>query len=258
MASRGARPRSARRTGEGDGLCPEPRPSNCRTDKHSGWLRHQATGVGGCVSRSLEINRGVTSAPALVDCVLAHTRQTALHMRRRARCHMPLVDARQFMAGRKRMLRSSGRRNRSSPPGGHGPLARRCSHCVCSCWLVHATTRHVERASKVRFPPADPQASGLAHTLGCVRKVCGLALAARSEAWVRGCARTGADRCPDRGRRLCRRRTRTGHHRHVLADRTPVGHLFRAGLPRSDRITAEAHRRVPASQIRTSGPTLTA
>ncbi|GAA2979781.1 hypothetical protein GCM10020227_55510 [Streptomyces flavovirens] len=26
---------------------PEPSAQDCRTDKHSGWLRHQATGAGG-------------------------------------------------------------------------------------------------------------------------------------------------------------------------------------------------------------------
>nr|WP_315904524.1 RNA-guided endonuclease TnpB family protein [Streptomyces mirabilis] len=43
---------------------------------------------------------------------------------------------------------------------------------------------HVKRAFKCRFCPTDAQAAGLSRTSGCVRKVCGPALAARTQAWV--------------------------------------------------------------------------
>src|SRR6476620_11124247 len=44
---------------------------------------------------------------------------------------------------------------------------------------------HVKRAFKYRFHPTDAQAAELSRTFGCVRKVYNLALAARTEAWVR-------------------------------------------------------------------------
>lgn len=43
----------------------------------------------------------------------------------------------------------------------------------------------VKRAFKYRFHPTDVQAAELSRTFGCVRKVYNLALAARTEAWVR-------------------------------------------------------------------------
>ncbi|MGW1910268.1 RNA-guided endonuclease InsQ/TnpB family protein [Streptomyces sp. NPDC002076] len=43
----------------------------------------------------------------------------------------------------------------------------------------------VKRAFKYRFYPTDAQAAELSRTFGCVRKVYNLALAARTEAWVR-------------------------------------------------------------------------
>ncbi|RFC77592.1 RNA-guided endonuclease TnpB family protein [Streptomyces sp. AcE210] len=43
----------------------------------------------------------------------------------------------------------------------------------------------VKRAFKYRFYPTDAQAAELSRTLGCVRKVYNLALAARTEAWAR-------------------------------------------------------------------------
>ncbi|MFB6676384.1 RNA-guided endonuclease InsQ/TnpB family protein [Streptomyces sp. NPDC056390] len=43
----------------------------------------------------------------------------------------------------------------------------------------------VKRAFKYRFYPTDAQAAELLRTFGCVRKVYNLALAARTEAWVR-------------------------------------------------------------------------
>jgi putative transposase len=46
-------------------------------------------------------------------------------------------------------------------------------------------TTHVKRAFKYRFYPTDAQAAELSRTFGCVRKVYNLALAARTEAWVR-------------------------------------------------------------------------
>lgn len=46
--------------------------------------------------------------------------------------------------------------------------------------------KHVKRAFKYRFHPTDAQAVELLRTFGCVRKVFNLALAARTEAWVRG------------------------------------------------------------------------
>ncbi|MEU3194607.1 RNA-guided endonuclease TnpB family protein [Streptomyces sp. NPDC006992] len=48
------------------------------------------------------------------------------------------------------------------------------------------TRAHVKRAFKYRFYPTDAQAAELSRTFGCVRKVYNLALAARTEAWVRG------------------------------------------------------------------------
>ncbi|WP_143570711.1 RNA-guided endonuclease InsQ/TnpB family protein, partial [Streptomyces acidiscabies] len=48
------------------------------------------------------------------------------------------------------------------------------------------TATHVKRAFKYRFRPTDAQAAELSRTFGCVRKVCNLALAARTEAWARG------------------------------------------------------------------------
>jgi len=47
------------------------------------------------------------------------------------------------------------------------------------------TTSRVKRAFKYRFYPTDAQAAELSRTFGCVRKVYNLALAARTEAWVR-------------------------------------------------------------------------
>ncbi|KUM74614.1 RNA-guided endonuclease InsQ/TnpB family protein [Streptomyces curacoi] len=44
---------------------------------------------------------------------------------------------------------------------------------------------HVKRAFKYRFYPTDAQAAELTRTFGCVRKVCNMALAARTEAWAR-------------------------------------------------------------------------
>ncbi|MFE1286052.1 RNA-guided endonuclease InsQ/TnpB family protein [Streptomyces sp. NPDC058751] len=46
-------------------------------------------------------------------------------------------------------------------------------------------TSHVKRAFKYRFRPTDAQAAELSRTFGCVRKVYNMALAARTEAWVR-------------------------------------------------------------------------
>ncbi|WP_405816199.1 transposase [Streptomyces sp. NBC_01390] len=46
-------------------------------------------------------------------------------------------------------------------------------------------TNHVKRAFKYRFYPTDAQAAELSRTFGCVRKVYNLALAARTQAWVR-------------------------------------------------------------------------
>lgn len=46
-------------------------------------------------------------------------------------------------------------------------------------------TTHVKRAFKFRFYPTDAQAAELSRTFGCVRKVYNLALAARTEAWLR-------------------------------------------------------------------------
>ncbi|MPY49614.1 RNA-guided endonuclease InsQ/TnpB family protein [Streptomyces acidicola] len=43
----------------------------------------------------------------------------------------------------------------------------------------------VKRAFKYRFYPTDAQAAELSRTFGCVRKVYNMALAARTEAWVR-------------------------------------------------------------------------
>ncbi|MBW5485482.1 IS200/IS605 family element transposase accessory protein TnpB [Streptomyces bambusae] len=48
------------------------------------------------------------------------------------------------------------------------------------------TTTCVKRAFKYRFHPTDAQAAELSRTFGCVRKVYNLALAARTQAWVRG------------------------------------------------------------------------
>ncbi|WP_406381448.1 RNA-guided endonuclease InsQ/TnpB family protein [Streptomyces sp. NBC_01618] len=47
------------------------------------------------------------------------------------------------------------------------------------------TASRVKRAFKYRFCPTDAQAAELSRTFGCVRKVYNLALAARTEAWVR-------------------------------------------------------------------------
>ncbi|MCX2185069.1 transposase [Streptomyces sp. SKN60] len=47
------------------------------------------------------------------------------------------------------------------------------------------TVTCVKRAFKYRFFPTDAQAAELSRTFGCVRKVYNLALAARTEAWVR-------------------------------------------------------------------------
>ncbi|MCO6750724.1 transposase [Streptomyces sp. IpFD-1.1] len=44
---------------------------------------------------------------------------------------------------------------------------------------------HVKRAFKYRFSPTDAQAAELSRTFGCVRKVYNLALAVRTEAWMR-------------------------------------------------------------------------
>ncbi|MFB7337540.1 RNA-guided endonuclease InsQ/TnpB family protein [Streptomyces adustus] len=44
---------------------------------------------------------------------------------------------------------------------------------------------HVKRAFKYRFWPTDAQTAELSRTFGCVRKVYNLALAARTEAWMR-------------------------------------------------------------------------
>ncbi|WP_413799577.1 RNA-guided endonuclease InsQ/TnpB family protein [Streptomyces iranensis] len=44
----------------------------------------------------------------------------------------------------------------------------------------------VRRAFKYRFYPTDAQAAELSRTFGCVRKVYNMALAARTQAWVRG------------------------------------------------------------------------
>ncbi|MFB6710912.1 MULTISPECIES: RNA-guided endonuclease InsQ/TnpB family protein [unclassified Streptomyces] len=46
-------------------------------------------------------------------------------------------------------------------------------------------TSRVKRAFKYRFYPTGAQAAELSRTFGCVRKVYNLALAARTEAWVR-------------------------------------------------------------------------
>ncbi|WP_406253399.1 transposase [Streptomyces atratus] len=50
---------------------------------------------------------------------------------------------------------------------------------------MSVTTSRVKRAFKYRFYPTDAQAAELSRTFGCVRKVYNLALAARTEAWVR-------------------------------------------------------------------------
>ncbi|WP_406383551.1 RNA-guided endonuclease InsQ/TnpB family protein [Streptomyces sp. NBC_01618] len=50
---------------------------------------------------------------------------------------------------------------------------------------MSVTTSCVKRAFKYRFCPTDAQAAELSRTFGCVRKVYNLALAARTEAWVR-------------------------------------------------------------------------
>ncbi|WP_406497545.1 transposase [Streptomyces sp. NBC_00846] len=50
---------------------------------------------------------------------------------------------------------------------------------------MSVTTGCVKRAFKYRFYPTDAQAAELSRTFGCVRKVYNLALAARTEAWVR-------------------------------------------------------------------------
>ncbi|WP_372349305.1 RNA-guided endonuclease InsQ/TnpB family protein, partial [Streptomyces sp. KL116D] len=47
------------------------------------------------------------------------------------------------------------------------------------------TATRVKRAFKYRFYPTDEQAAELSRTFGCVRKVYNMALAARTEAWVR-------------------------------------------------------------------------
>ncbi|MGW8766452.1 RNA-guided endonuclease InsQ/TnpB family protein [Streptomyces sp. NPDC055815] len=47
------------------------------------------------------------------------------------------------------------------------------------------TESNVKRAFRYRFHPTDAQAAELSRTFGCVRKVYNLALAARTEAWVR-------------------------------------------------------------------------
>ncbi|MFF1301797.1 RNA-guided endonuclease InsQ/TnpB family protein [Streptomyces sp. NPDC058307] len=44
---------------------------------------------------------------------------------------------------------------------------------------------YVKRALKYRFYPTDEQAAELSRTVGCVRKVYNMALAARTEAWAR-------------------------------------------------------------------------
>ncbi|CDR09401.1 transposase, IS605 OrfB family [Streptomyces iranensis] len=44
----------------------------------------------------------------------------------------------------------------------------------------------MRRAFKYRFYPTDAQAAELSRTFGCVRKVYNMALAARTQAWVRG------------------------------------------------------------------------
>ncbi|MFJ9023869.1 RNA-guided endonuclease InsQ/TnpB family protein [Streptomyces sp. NPDC102259] len=50
---------------------------------------------------------------------------------------------------------------------------------------MSVTTKQVKRAFKYRFYPTDAQAAELSRTFGCVRKVYNLALAARTQAWVR-------------------------------------------------------------------------
>ncbi|MCX4790959.1 transposase [Streptomyces sp. NBC_01221] len=50
---------------------------------------------------------------------------------------------------------------------------------------MSVTTSRVKRAFKYRFYPTDAQAAELSRTFGCARKVYNLALAARTEAWVR-------------------------------------------------------------------------
>jgi putative transposase len=50
---------------------------------------------------------------------------------------------------------------------------------------VSVTTNHAKRAFKYRFYPTDAQAVELSRTFGCVRKVYNMALAARTQAWVR-------------------------------------------------------------------------
>jgi putative transposase len=50
---------------------------------------------------------------------------------------------------------------------------------------VSVTVNHAKRAFKYRFYPTDAQAVELSRTFGCVRKVYNLALAARTQAWVR-------------------------------------------------------------------------
>lgn len=50
---------------------------------------------------------------------------------------------------------------------------------------MSVTATQVKRAFKYRFYPTDAQAAELSRTFGCVRKVYNMALAARTEAWVR-------------------------------------------------------------------------
>ena len=50
---------------------------------------------------------------------------------------------------------------------------------------MNVPTVCVKRAFKYRFYPTDAQAAELSRTFGCVRKVYNMALAARTEAWVR-------------------------------------------------------------------------
>lgn len=70
-------------------------------------------------------------------------------------------------------------------------LAWACVRIVTapSVRVVGATS--VKRAFKYRFCPTDAQALELSRTFGCVRKVCNLALSARSEAWTTRRERVG-------------------------------------------------------------------
>ena len=67
-------------------------------------------------------------------------------------------------------------------------VARRFTN---GCANLLGVAKSVKRAFKFRFYPTDTQATQLARTFGCVRKVYNLALAARTEAWAQHQQRVG-------------------------------------------------------------------